>query len=226
MVEIPAGSFCMGATVLADEKPPHRVMISNAFYVGRFEVTQGQWRAMMGDNPSRFDGDHLPVEEVSWDDVQRFINKLNALNDGFLYRLPTEAEWEYACRAGTATAFAFGDSLSSAQANIDDRQNRGGSVTGMRREGTTAVGSFQPNAFGLYDMHGNVWEWCQDFYDYYPNNSSTDPRGPNSGVRRVLRGGGWTTGSSFARSAIRIGWGPSTRDNSHGFRAVAVARMQ
>jgi serine/threonine-protein kinase len=164
MVYVPAGSFIMGSeNGDSDEKPMHRVTISSGFYMGRYEVTQAQWQAVMGTNPSDFKGcDNCPVEQVSWDDAQEFIRQMNARGDGYTYRLPTEAEWEYACRAGTTTAFAYGDLLSSEQANFDGKHPYGGASKGVYRQKTTLVGSFQPNAFGLYDMHGNVWEWCQD----------------------------------------------------------------
>src|SRR5205085_11701074 len=163
-VWILAGSFMMGSeNGDSDEKPAHRVTISEGFYMGKYEVTQAQWQAVMGNNPSNFKGcDNCPVEQVSWDDAVSFIAKLNAQNDGYTYRLPTEAEWEYACRAGTTTAFAFGDSLSSEQANFDGDYPYGGAPKGVYRQKTTSVGRFQPNAWGLYDMHGNVWEWCED----------------------------------------------------------------
>lgn len=227
MVEVPAGNFCMGSNSgKADEKPVHRVTISRAFYIGKYEVTQAQWKGEMGNNPSQFNGDALPVEQVSWDDAQRFINKLNELRDGFSYRLPTEAEWEYACRAGTTTDFAFGNSLSLQEANFGDNAYLG---KGLYRRKTSPVGAFQPNAFGLYDMHGNVNEWCQDFHDanYYRDAPGTDPQGPSKGQYRMIRGGSWIYDTANSRSAARMSGPPDFRVSHQGdigFRVVAVAR--
>lgn len=202
------------------------------FYMGKFEVTQAQWQAVMGTNPSSFkDCGNCPVDGVSWQDAQEFLDKLNDANDGFRYRLPTEAEWEYACRAGTATTFAFGDSLSSDQANFDGRSRYRGASAGPYRAKTTPVGSFQPNAWGLYDMHGNVWEWCADVghdnYDGAPSDGSAWLSGGNSG-RRVLRGGGWSTPHTAVdqRSANRISLTPQTHYSDDGFRIVAVPRAR
>jgi formylglycine-generating enzyme required for sulfatase activity len=228
-VLIPAGSFMMGSTNHgADEKPVHQVAINYSFYMGKYEVTQAQWQSVMGNNPSYFkDCANCPVEQVSWDDAQNFINKLNASNDGFRYRLPTEAEWEYACRAGTTTEFAFGDSLSSDdQANFDPY---GGAAKGVYREKTTSVGSFQPNAFGLFDMHGNVWEWCEDWYHSSYAGAPSDGSAWLSGGEqkyRVLRGGSWDSGALGLRSAFRSVSTPAFRFSRFGFRVVAVARTQ
>jgi formylglycine-generating enzyme required for sulfatase activity len=215
-VLIPAGSFMMGSTNgEADEKPVHQVTISQAFYMGRYEVTQGQWQAVMGSNPSHFKdcGGNCPVEEVSWDDAQDFINKLNENNDGFKYRLPTEAEWEYACRAGTTGDYA-GNLKKMAWYLIN---------SGFK---THPVGGKQPNGFGLYDMHGNVSEWCQDWYDedYYASSPATDPQGPSSGHRRVLRGGEWQLLPTDLRSACRSDLMPDYRLNLDGFRVVTMLR--
>jgi formylglycine-generating enzyme required for sulfatase activity len=228
MVLIPAGSFMMGSPDSEkdrsnDEGPQHRVTISKPFYMGKFEVTQAQWQAVMGSNPSNFKNcDNCPVERVSWNDAQEFIKKLNALNDGFTYRLPSEAEWEYACRAGTTTAFSFGDSLSSTQANFNGNYPYGNAPKGEYKGKTTPVGNYQPNAFGLYDMHGNVWEWCQDWYDenYYKNSPSTDPKGPSAGSFRVLRGGGWYDFARLCRPAIRDRGTPDDRYYFLGFRLI------
>lgn len=225
-VKIPAGEFMMGAqNGEADEKPVHRVRISSGFEMGKYEVTQAQWEAMMESNPSHFKGANLPVENVSWDDVQRFLEKLNARNDGYLYRLPTEAEWEYACRAGTTTAFASGDSLSSEQANFDGNYPYR-SAKGKYLQRTAAVGSYQPNAWGLYDMHGNVAEWCQDLYsqNYYGQSPSADPTGPTTGSDRVWRGGGWNEIAQVLRSADRSRYAPDYRTNYLGFRLVRALR--
>ena len=186
MVLIPAGKFMMG-------KPgkDHEVTITKPYYMGKYEVTQEQWESVMGNNPSsRTKGAKLPVTDVSWNDCQDFIRKLNAKTNGG-YRLPTEAEWEYSCRAGTTTTYSVGDSLSKNDANID-----GSSIK--------SVGSYKANAFGLYDMHGNVWERCEDWYADYPPKTLTDPKGPGTGERRVMRSGSFDSfGSKSARSSDR-----------------------
>jgi formylglycine-generating enzyme required for sulfatase activity len=249
-VWIPPGSFMMGSseddlqrayeqlrpyygkdakTLFSSETPAHRVTISEGFYMDKYEVTQAQWQAVMGNNPSHFRGDNLPVEEVSWNDAQEFVQKLNAQNDGFTYRLPSEAEWEYACRAGTTTEFAFGSSLSSEQANFpgDRPYFRGGAPKGVYRHKTTPVGNFQPNAFGLYDMHGNVWEWCQDWYHESYGGAPTDGSAWLTGGEkkyRVARGGAWNYDVIMLRSAFRGRTAPDARDEI-GLRLVAVARL-
>ena len=159
---------------------------------------------VIGNNPSRIKGAKLPVTDVSWEECQEFIKKLNAKTDGG-YRLPTEAEWEYACRAGTTTAYSVGDSLAKSDANID-----GDSIK--------AVGSYKSNAFDLYDMHGNVWEWCEDWYGDYPAGAVTDPKGPAMGEDRVLRGGSFYSFDSLARSSDRVSFSPTNRVSICGFR--------
>ncbi len=182
MVLLPAAKFVMGVKPgtgpQAKDNPQHEVTISKPFYIGKYEVTQEQWQAVMGNNPSESKGPKLPVTHVSWDDCQAFIKKLNEKTKGG-YRLPTDAEWEYACRGGTQTAFAFGDTITQAQANFG-YGNAGKAV---------AVGSYMPNVFGLYDMHGNVWEWCQDWNAPLPDKAVSDPTGPAAGKERILRGG-------------------------------------
>ena len=187
-VLIPAGSFTMGShsnepAEHKDEKPPHDVKITKPFYLQTTEVSQGQWEKVMGNNPSNFKdcGDDCPVEMVSWDDTQEFISKLNQMEGTNKYRLPTEAEWEYACRAETTTPFFTGECISTDQANYNGKYPGKNCPKGEYREKTVKVGSFQPNAWGLYDMHGNVWEWCQDWYGDYPSNSVVDPKGPDKG---------------------------------------------
>ena len=200
-VLIPAGEFMMGSkNGDDDEKPVHRVRISKAFYLGKYEVTQAQWQAVMGDNPSRFKGDTLPVEQVSWEDVQEFIRRLNTKEGGSKYRLPTEAEWEYAARAGTTTAYSFGDNPRQLGEYAWFSENSGNT--------THPIGQKKSNKWGLYDMHGNVWEWVQDWYsnDAYKSSPSTavDPKGPPAGSYRVYRGGGWINGAVVCRSALRL----------------------
>lgn len=223
LVLIRAGSFTMGSTNGdADEKPVHQVTISQAFYIGRYEVTQAQWQSVMGSNPSYFRdcGGNCPLEQVSWNDAQNFINKLNENNDGFGYRLPTEGEWEYACRAGTTGEYA-GDLDSMAWYSA----NSGGK--------THLVGTKQPNGFGLYDMHGNVWEWCEDWYhpsyDGAPGDGSAWLSGGDQWHPRVLRGGSWSPFAPYLRSAGRYYpayYTPDFRYNYVGFRVVAVVRTQ
>ena len=204
-VRIPAGEFVMGAGVRPDETP-HRVIISKPFFMSATEVTQSEWMRVMGSNPSNFKDPRRPVERVSWYEVQEFLRRLNA-HGRFHYRLPTEAEWEYACRAGTKTEYAFGDRITTRQANFD----------GSR---TMRVGSFAPNRWGLYDMHGNVWEWCADEYCPYPKDTVTDPVNQCGSKFKVIRGGSFYFGADSARSALRYTHEPQLRGFSIGFRIV------
>ena len=161
----------------SDNETQHKVTLTKGFYMGVHAVTQEQWQAVMGNNPSKFKGEkNLPVEQVSWDDCQEFIKKLRE-KDKKLYRLPTEAEWEYSCRAGTTTPFHFGETISTDQANYNGNFTYGNGKKGKYREKTTPVGSFPANAWGLHDMHGNVWQWCQDWYGDYPQKDVVDPTG-------------------------------------------------
>ena len=208
LVLIPTGKFMMGSSSPEKEKligqTQHEVTITKPFYIGKYEVTQEQWKSVMEKNPSAVKGVKLPVTTVSWNDCQEFIKKLNARTDGG-YRLPTEAEWEYACRAGTTTAFSFGDSLTKRDANIN-----GSSIKG--------VGSYKPNPFGLYDMHGNVWEWCEDWKADYPVGPVTDPKGSATGEYRILRSGSFFINDSIARSSVRNYYTPATRHFNLGLR--------
>jgi formylglycine-generating enzyme required for sulfatase activity len=212
---VPAGSFTMGAdknfeNADDDETPQHRVSISKPFYLGTYEVTQAQWTAVMGNNPSKFKGRSNPVEQVSWDDIRIFIQRLNQKEGHARYRLPTEAEWEYAARAGTTGAYSFGDD--------EDSLGRYAWYEGNSGEKTHPVGQKQPNAWGLYDMHGNVYEWVQDWYGNYSSSSVTDPKGPSSGSLRVYRGGGWRSPARYCRAALRGSNSPGRRDVGLGFR--------
>jgi len=218
-VYIKPGTFMMGTPSGYNNKQ-HKVTLTRGFYMQTTEVTQGQWKAVMGNNPSRFkQGDDYPVEYVSWDDVQEFIEKLNKREDEDRYRLPTEAEWEYACRAGTTTPFSFGMCLSTEQANYDGNYPLDGCSKGRYRDKTVSVASFSPNAWGLYDMHGNVEEWCQDRFGDYPSDSVIDPKGPSWwGSIRVDRGGSWYRDARYCRSAYRCSYLPGYRDDYLGFR--------
>jgi len=177
---------------------------------------------VMADNPSHFSGNDHPVENVSWEDAMAFCRKLNQMDgkkpQGYLYSLPTEAQWEYACRAGTSSATAFGDSLSSRDANFKRGFSFGSAAKGSYLKRTTTVGSYPPNAWGFYDMHGNVWEWCHDWYEDYPGGSVTDPVGPSSGSNRVCRGGSWVGSGMLCRSAGRRRRLPGGRLFTLGFR--------
>jgi formylglycine-generating enzyme required for sulfatase activity len=222
-VYIEPGTFLMGSPPNEPERDmdekQHRVTLSKGFYMQTTEVTQAQWTAVMGSNPSKFsDCNDCPVEMVSWNDVQRFIRLLNEKEGIDRYRLPTEAEWEYAARAGTRTAFSFGGCLSTDQANYDGNYPMPDCAKGRYTEKTAAVASFPANAWGLYNMHGNVREWCQDWYGRYPTGSVTDSRGPSSGPERVVRGGGWDNGARRSRSAHRSSNRPGFRSSGLGCR--------
>ena len=203
----------------SSDETQHQVTVSD-FHIGKYEVTQALWKAVMDNNPSNFKGDELPVEEVSWNDVQEFLQKLNA-KTGKTYRLPTEAEWEYACRAGTTTPFNTGNNLTTSQANYDGNYPYNNNAEGEYRNKTMPVGSFPPNTWGLYDMHGNVWEWCSDWYgaDYSNSNSpQTNPAGPSSGSFRVFHGGSWYSYAQYCRAAYRSSDAPGRRTDIIGFR--------
>ncbi len=219
MVLIPGGEFTMGSdTGGSDERPPHKVFV-NAFYMGATEVTQGQWEALMGNNPSRFRGDpELPVEKISWEDAQEFVRKLNAKEGTDSYRLPTEAEWEYACRAGSEGKFSFGDS--------EEELDRYAWYKDTSVREAHPVAGKRPNSWGLYDMHGNVWEWVNDWYskDYYKESPGANPKGPLSGVFRVLKGGSWENAEWHQRCAARYGSGPQVRSGHSGLRVVRSLR--
>jgi formylglycine-generating enzyme required for sulfatase activity len=217
MVLIPAGSFMMGDEKGEDRhKPVHKVSITKPFHLGKYEVTQEQWKAVMGNNPSRFKGASNPVEQVSWDDSQVFLGNLNAKagGQGGKFVLPTEAQWEYACRAGSTGKFCFGD----------DEEQLGEYAWYEKNSGkrTHPVGEKKPNAWGLYDMHGNVWEWCQDWYGAYGAEAVTDPSGPIMGSFRVARGGCWNYPPSRGRSARRALGRPGDRTVNLGLRVARV----
>jgi formylglycine-generating enzyme required for sulfatase activity len=213
-VPIPAGSFWMGCSegdeeCRVSEEPRRQVRLSRPFELGKYEVTQQQWQAVMGDNPSIFHGARRPVEHVSWHEVQEFLSKLNARQDGYRYRLPTEAEWEYAARAGTSGKY-YGD-LDAIAWHADNTE-----------PGTHDVGKKQPNAWGLFDILGNVSEWCQDWYalDYYKRSEDADPQGPSSGTMRIIRGGAWYEKPWFLSVSFRDSMVPEERHSRVGFRCL------
>ena len=227
LVLTPKGTFMMGSPeseeARFEDETQHEVTISKDYYLGVHEVTQAQYEKVMGTKPSYFQGDEIkgsstnnPVESVSWLDAVEFCKKLSDLPEekaaGRVYRLPTEAEWEYACRAGSKSAYSFGESSKSLgdYAWFDGNSNNQ----------THPVGEKKANAWGLYDMHGNVWEWCSDWYGEYPNGAVSDPVGPREGSDRVNRGGGWFIRAADCRSALRGRDYPSNRNDGHGFRVA------
>ena len=225
MARIEPGTFLMGAPesdfrAKEWERPQHKVTISEGFYLGKYEVTQGQWEAVMDTQPwikkTRQTGRRYPAVWVSWDDVQAFVQKLNEMAGSDLYRLPTEAEWEYACRAGTTTSWSFGDDWKQLGAYAWYK----GNTVLRKEEHAHEVGTKQPNPWGLYDMYGNVWEWAQDWWGPYPAHAQVDPTGPASGSSRVGRGGGFNEVATDARSAYRGHDAPTTRSTGIGFRLV------
>ena len=222
-VWISPGSFLMGSPKEEKERfeneTQHQVRLTKGFFMASHLVTQEQWQAVMGNNPSNFQGEkNLPVDQISWDNCQEFIKSLRE-KDKKPYRLPSEAEWEYCCRAGTTTPFSFGETISTDQANYNGEGVYGGGKKGMVRKTTTPVGTFPANGWGLHDMHGNLWQWCQDWCGDYPQKVVVDPQGPDSGENRVLRGGSWVGPPGRCRSACRLSrCMPSTRGGNFGFR--------
>jgi len=218
-IYIQPGIFMMGSP--KDEKGRdsneihHQVTLTKGFYMQTTQVTQKQWKALKGNNPSNFNGcEESPVEQVSWDDVQDFIKKLNSKEGSDKYRLPTEAEWEYACRAGSNTIYCFG--------NDKNRLKEYAWYDKNAENETHPVGQLNPNDWGLYDMHGNVWEWCSDWFGDYPASPVSEPAGPISGKRRVLRGGSWDHNEYYCRSANREGEYFESRYSNYGFRLVRI----
>jgi len=226
-VYIPPGEFMMGSpedeSGRCENEILHRVRLTRGFYIQTTQIKQGQWKKLMGNNPYYFKGEYLPVENVSWNDAVEFCEKLSRNTDR-TYRLPTEAEWEYACRAGTQTVYNWGDRADCSRANYGNGWSE--ECKGKNPGKTMPVASFLSNAWGLYDMHGNVWEWCNDWYGDYPTDSVVDPMGPSSGSDRVLRGGGWIGSAEFCRSATRFGYSPDLRDSYVGFRPVLLESHQ
>lgn len=227
-VRIPAGEFAMGSAsdVVGRESQEvqHRVWLSQPFYLGRNEVTQAAWQTVMGSNPSQFEecGADCPVENISWHDAHEFIRRLGKIS-GEKFRLPTESEWEWACRAGTATPFSTGETLTADLANFDGRYPYAGTPPSEYRARSTRVGSFPPNPWGLNDMHGNMWEWCEDDHCPYPNGPVTDPVGKCESGLKVIRGGSWYFDANSARSALRYTHRPQDVGPSLGLRLVWVS---
>jgi eukaryotic-like serine/threonine-protein kinase len=227
MVEMPGGSFIMGSPETeekrsSDESPQHRVTVPS-FFIGKYVVTQAQYEAIMGINPARFRDANRPVEQVSWDDAVEFCQKLSQ-KTGKTYRLPSEAEWEYACRAGSTTPFYFGETITTDLANFDGNYTYASVSKGVYRKETTEVSKFPPNAFGLYDMHGNVWEWCQDSWHSNYNGAPVDGGAwiDNNNQSRLLRGGSWYRRTAYCRSANRDSHMRENHLNRIGFRVVVV----
>jgi formylglycine-generating enzyme required for sulfatase activity len=239
LVLIPKGTFTMGSPPdeegSTDDETQHEVTFGSDYYLGVYEVTQAQYQKVMGKNPSYFGNDKVierhpktgrvvkegdssnhPVETVSWEEAVTFCKRLSELpaekSAGRVYRLPTEAEWEYACRADSETAYSFGE-------NSESLSNYAW-WSGNSQKRTHAVGLKQPNAWGLYDMHGNVWEWCSDWYAHHSKDAVIDPRGPENGSTRVYRGGSWNRPAELCRSAARSKIDPSSRSNNFGFRVA------
>ena len=212
-VWIPPGMFALGGR--------HQVTIKKGFWMSRYEVSQMEWQKVMGENPSKYKGADLPVDRVSWNDCQEFMNKLNSLEKTSKYRLPYEAEWEYACRAGTPTKYSFGEVINKKQANFNDLPSNY-TMKMIASLKPTAVGALGGNRWGLYDMHGNMEEWCQDWFDpdYLENCAKVDPKGPKSGFARVLRGGSWNIKAANCASSARRCFSVSKRGYTFGCRVV------
>lgn len=233
LVHIPKGTFLMGSPTSeggrSDNEIQHRVTLTKDFWLGKFPVTQEQYQAITKQNPSFFKGATRPVECVNWNDAKGYCDLLNnafreMLPTGYAFALPTDAQWEYACRAGTTTPFSFGSTLNGDKANCDGNSPYG-TDKGKIVDATTEVGKYDANAWGLFDMHGNVWEWCNDWYGDYSQDTVSDPTGPTNASHRVLRGGSWLSFARSCRSANRGSHDPSIRYSDYGFR-VALAPVQ
>ena len=230
MIKVKAGTFMMGSPGnddgRSDDEKLHKVTLTQDYWLGKFPVTQAQFQAIMKYNPSHFGGSKRPVETVDWDCARDFCVQLNKkfedkLPEGYQFDLPTEAQWEYACRAGTTTAYFWGNSCTGTEANCAGYYPWGNTAKGPYLKRTTDVGTYEPNDWGFYDMHGNVWEWCRDWDGSY-DGDAIDPVGPSSGSNRVLRGGSWYDCAWCCRSAYRISDDPTGRDNFVGFRLALV----
>lgn len=224
LLSLPAGAYYMGSPAHEPRRSSrelrHKVTLTRPFLMGQTPVTQELFKAVMGRNPSFFKGPKMPVEQVSWNTALEFCLDLSemAKHD---FRLPTEAEWEFACRAGTKTAFHFGSSVDSTLANFDGGSPYGRAKKGRSIEKTTPVGSYPANPWGFYDMHGNVWEWCNDFLGNYSREPAQDPCGPSGGDERIVRGGSWGCDGERCRSASRNSLNPWFERSTVGFRLAA-----
>ncbi len=220
---IPPGHFLMGSPETEhkrkDNETQHLVSLTHGYWLADTACTQALWQAVIGKNPSKFQGEDLPVETVSWEEVEAFINSINDKLPSLALRLPSEAEWEYACRADNHLPFSFGENITPDQVNYYGFNSYMGDQQGLYREKTVAVKSLPANAWGLHEMHGNVYEWCQDWYKpEYGSEAVIDPVGPSQGRSRVLRGGSWADGARYARSADRFCNWPENRYSFVGFR--------
>lgn len=225
---IEPGTFVMGSPKKEHEdfsvETQHEVILTKGFWLADTTVTQAMWEAVMGENPSRFRGANRPVENVSWNDAQAFINKMNGMKVELRLRLPTEAQWEYACRAGTSTPFYFGEQISLEIVNYNGKYFYNSVTKGGEYRGQTIdVGALPPNDWGLYEMHGNVWEWCQDKFTRHSEESAIDPDGSPTGLDRVLRGGAWLRNADSCRSASRNAQRSNYFSSLSGFRLARQA---
>lgn len=226
---IQPGTFLMGAPKRevdrSDDETQHQVTLTRGYWLADTACTQALWQAVMGDNPSEFKDDPAnPVEQVSWDDVRTFLDSLNDMVPGLDAGLPSEAQWEYACRADTTTPFSFGKNITPDQVNYDGNHPYADGKKGQDRKRTVPVRSLPPNPWGLYEIHGNVFEWCADWYSEYLSGPQIDPSGPSEGVLRVLRGGSYFNGGQGCRAALR-GWnGPGVHRGNFGFRLALGQR--
>ena len=224
LVWIPAGNFLMGSPFEEDgrfitEGRRHPVTLTQGFWMGKHPVTQDQWQRLMGDNPSHVKAGRLPVDQVNWDDCQKFVRALNRMveTDHLTASLPTEAQWEYACRGGSQTRFWSGESAADLARVAWLALNSG--------DKPHEVGQKPPNPWGLCDMHGNVWQWCQDWHGSYPRDAVTDPRGPDTGSERVLRGGSWSSDPDVCRAAYRFSYPPAYRLMTAGLRVIVTTAL-
>lgn len=222
---ISPGRFLMGSPVSEinhyDDEDQHEVSLTQGYWLADTACTQALWKIVTYTNPADFRTHATnPVEQVSWDDIQEFLCRLNKLMPDLNARLPTAAQWEYACRAGTTSPFSFGENITPEQVNYDGTKPYANGCKGIFRKSTVPVKSFAPNPWGLYEMHGNVWEWCQDWYGKYPSKPVINPTGPETGETRILRGGSWFRGARGVRSANRSGDLPTAHNYQTGFRFV------
>jgi sulfatase modifying factor 1 len=224
---IPPGKFLMGSPENEVGRPfnerRHDVILTSGYWLADTACTQALWRAVRNDNPSKFPGDLRPVERVSYREIMSFLDKLHEVVPGLIPVLPTEAQWEYACRAGTETPFSFGQTITTDQVNFDGNFPYGNSPQGKSRHETVDVKTLPANPWGLYEMHGNVWEWCADWFAGYSTNMQVDPIGPPKGSYRVIRGGSWENFARFVRSACRGRNDPGVQVNVLGFRLLSSA---